>query len=300
MPSGIESGARRHGGGIFESDGSEQASGLMQWWRRCNEGEPAMKTLVLANQKGGVGKTAIACQLGYFLVEQMKKRVMIIDLDHQGNTSKNIITSKLATVSEMTADRLLTEQITTIEEGKFVVIPAHGDLMKLERQHEDHNQFAMNLKQFLNEMDDRFDVAIIDTNPNPDIRVIASLVVGDFVLSPIQLNQEAVDGIAALRAQVLKIQSTLNKDLQFIGLLPNLVEPTPFQRANMEQLCAAFASLFIRLDDGRMAAIPSRTAMAEAQAMGAPIWTLQKTSSRDAWMHIKPIFHKVAHTMGVA
>ena len=44
-----------------------------------------MKTLVLANQKGGVGKTAIACQLGYFLVELLKKRVLIIDLDHQGN-----------------------------------------------------------------------------------------------------------------------------------------------------------------------------------------------------------------------
>jgi chromosome partitioning protein len=245
-----------------------------------------MKTLVLANQKGGVGKTAIACQLGYFLVEYLKKRVLFIDLDHQGNTSKNISMSKLAI-------------ITTIEEGNFVMIPSHSDLLKLERREEDHNQFATNLKLFLNEMDERFDVAIIDTNPNPDIRVLASLVVGDFVLSPIQLNQEAVDGIAALRAQVLKIQSTLNKDLRFIGLLPNLVEPTPFQRANFEQLCTAFASLFIRLDDGRMAAIPSRTAVAEAQAMGAPIWTLQKTSSRDAWMHLKPIFQKVAHTMGV-
>jgi chromosome partitioning protein len=258
-----------------------------------------MKTLVLANQKGGVGKTAIACQLGYFLVEYLKKRVLIIDLDHQGNTSKNIIMSKLATISEITANQLLTDPVTTVEEGSFVMIPSHGDLLKLERREEAHNQFATNLKLFLNEMDDRFDVAIIDTNPNPDIRVLASLVVGDFVLSPIQLNQEAVDGIAALRAQVLKIQSTLNKDLRFIGLLPNLVEPTPFQRANFEQLCTAFASLFIRLDDGRMAAIPSRTAVAEAQAMGAPIWTLQKTSSRDAWMHLKPIFQKVAHTMGV-
>ncbi len=258
-----------------------------------------MKTLVLANQKGGVGKTAIACQLGYFLVEMLKKRVLIIDLDHQGNTSKNIGTSKLATVSSITANQLLTEPVTTIEGGTFVVIPSHSDLLKLERREEDHNQFANNLRLFLNEMDDRFDVAIIDTNPNPDIRVLASLVVGDFVLSPIQLNQEAVDGIAALRAQVLKIQSTLNKDLRFIGLLPNLVEPTPFQRANFDQLCTAFASLFIRLEDGRMASIPSRTAVAEAQAMGAPIWTLQKTSSREAWMHLKPIFQKVAHTMGV-
>jgi chromosome partitioning protein len=196
-----------------------------------------MKTLVLANQKGGVGKTAIACQLGYFLVEMLKKRVLIIDLDHQGNTSKNIGTSKLATISSITANQLLTEPITTIEGGTFVVIPSHSDLLKLERREEDHNQFANNLRLFLNEMDDRFDVAIIDTNPNPDIRVLASLVVGDFVLSPIQLNQEAVDGIAALRAQVLKIQSTLNKDLRFriwwsprpfnAPISTNSVQPSP-------------------------------------------------------------------------
>ena len=129
-----------------------------------------MKTLVLANQKGGVGKTAIACQLGYFLVEMLKKRVLIIDLDHQGNTSKNIGTSRLATISSITANQLLTEPVTTIEGGTFVVIPSHADLLKLERREEDHNQFANNLQLFLNEMDDRFDVAIIDTNPNPDIK----------------------------------------------------------------------------------------------------------------------------------
>jgi chromosome partitioning protein len=217
-----------------------------------------MKTLVLANQKGGVGKSAIACQLGYFLSDVLKKRVLIIDLDHQGNSTKNIRTSQLAHVSAISSSRLLTDSVTTIEDAPFVLIPSDAELLKMERRVDSHNLFATHLQAFLRSMHDRFDVAIIDTNPNPDIRVIASLVVSDFVLSPIQLNQEAVDGIVALRAQVLKIQSTLNPSLTLIGLLPNLVDPTPFQKHNMKQLCESFASLMIRLDSGQMAAISSR------------------------------------------
>lgn len=259
-----------------------------------------MRTLVLANQKGGVGKSAIACQLAYFLADVLNKRVLLIDLDHQGNSTKNIRTSSLSVESVVSASRLLTESITKIDEGAFVLIPSDSDLLKLERQADRHNLFATHLQGFLNAMDNRFDVAIIDTNPNPDIRMIAALVVADFVLSPIQLNQEAVDGIAALRAQVFKIQGTLNPSLRLIGLLPNMVEPTPFQRTNMAQLCTAFASLMIRLENGHMAAISTRTAVAEAQALGKPIWTLGKTSAREAWGQIKPIFEHVVTTMGVA
>ncbi|MDQ6734464.1 MAG: ParA family protein, partial [Nitrospirota bacterium] len=252
-----------------------------------------MRTLVLANQKGGVGKSAIACQLGYFLSEVRKKRVLLIDLDHQGNSTKNIRSSTLAVVSSTTSSRLLTDSITSLEDGRFILIPSDADLLKLERQADRHNLFATHLQAFLKAVDDRFDVAIIDTNPNPDIRVIAALVVSDFVLSPIQLNQEAVDGIVGLKTQVSRIQGTLNPSLTLLGLLPNLVDPTPFQRANMVQLCTLFASSMIRLGNGHMAAISSRTAMAEAQALGKPIWKLGKTSSREAWTQMKPIFEHV-------
>ena len=67
-----------------------------------------------------------------------------------------------------------------------------------------------------------------------DIRQLASLVVGDFVLSPLQLNQEAIDGIGDLlnhdNIGIRKIKATINKKLELIGILPNIVEPTPFQR----------------------------------------------------------------------
>ncbi len=259
-----------------------------------------MKTLVLANQKGGVGKSAIACQLGYFLSDMLKKRVLIIDPDHQGNSTKSIRASGLATVSAMSSSCLLTDHVTMLEDAAFVLVPSDPELLRMERQADKHNTFATNLDGFLTAMEDRFDFAIIDTNPNPDIRVIASLVVADFVLSPIQLNQEAVDGIAALRNQILKIQSTLNPALKLIGILPNLVDPTPFQRANMEQLCTHFSSLMIRLANGKMAAISTRTAVAEAQAAGIPIWRIGKTSARDAWGQIRPIFDSVVTSMEVS
>jgi len=59
-----------------------------------------VKTLVLANQKGGVGKSAIACQLAYFVAELRQKRVLFIDLDHQGNSTKALDTSGLVTLAQ--------------------------------------------------------------------------------------------------------------------------------------------------------------------------------------------------------
>ena len=141
---------------------------------------------------------------------------------------------------------------------------------------------------------------MIDTNPNPDIRLIAALASADFVLSPIQLNQEALDGVTALlnheRVGLRKIKAVLNPRLQFIGLLPTLVEPTPFQKANFVQVIERYASLMIRIGDGpgQFANIPKRSAIAEAQASGEVLWEMKKTAARDAWREIEPSITRIA------
>lgn len=263
-----------------------------------------MKTLVLANQKGGVGKSAVAVQFAYYLADVLKKRVLVIDFDHQRNTSKAIRTGGLATVSTITSSRLLTSKTdaASIEHADFVLVPGDAELIKMEKQAAEHNKFATNLYTFLADIADRFDVCVIDTNPNPDIRQLASLVVGDFVLSPLQLNQEAIDGIGDLlnhdNIGIRKIKATINKKLELIGILPNIVEPTPFQRENLRDLSAAFAKLLIPLGAG-FAAIKKTTAIPEAQAAGLPVWKLGKSSAREAWAHIRPVFSKIATQMGV-
>lgn len=262
-----------------------------------------MKTIVLANQKGGVGKSALVVQLAYFFHLMMGKRVLVLDLDHQRNSSKSIKTGGLATVSQMPASRLLSAKVSGVEDVGFLLVSAdNAELLKMEKQADKHNSFATNLQAFLQAVDKDFDVCIIDTNPNPDIRQLAALVVSDYVLSPLQLNQEAIDGIGDLLNHdtigIRKIKAAINPKLKLIGILPNLVEPTPFQRDNFRELSTHFAKLLIPMVTG-FAAIKKTTAIPEAQAAGVPVWKLGKTSGRDAWVQIKPVFEKIASIMEI-
>ena len=282
-----------------------------------------MKTIVLANQKGGVGKSFVDCQLSYFLA-QAGLRVLNLELDHQKNTSKSIALSGRAQMAPFTASEVLAGRAGAVPEDAFVLIAGDDELSTLERQPELHNGFVNALKSFLDSMSGRFDVCVIDTNPNPDIRYAAALITADYLLSPIELNQEAIDGIGALlhhkRYGLRKIKQVLNARLELIGILPNMVEATAFQRSNFAQLVTAYSALLIPIpsDAGqRFAFIPNRTAIAEAQAAGVPLWLLRqavpdhqvgkvaadtmpiRTSARDAWREIKPSFETIARRMGL-
>ena len=181
----------------------------------------------------------------------------------------------------------------------FVLVPGDRALLGLERQPAQHTPFARNFRSFLAAVDGAFDVCVVDTNPNPDIRVIAALASADFVLSPIQLNQEAMDGVSGLlnheRVGLRKIKAVLNSKLVLIGLLPTLVEPTPFQKANFLQVVQQYHPLMIRIGDGPgdFASMPRRSCIAEAQAEGAVLWEMKKTAARDAWREIEPSLQRI-------
>jgi chromosome partitioning protein len=258
-----------------------------------------MKTLVLANQKGGVGKSAVATLLAHYLVQQ-RQRVLVIDLDHQANLTGALQRSTRPTAADVGSDRLLTEAAGAVPAAAFVLVPGDRGLLLLERQPAMHTPFARNFRAFLGAVDAAFDVCVIDTNPNPDIRVISALASADFVLSPIQLNQEAMDGVTGLlnhdRVGLRKIKAVLNPKLQFIGLLPTLVEPTPFQKANFLQVVQRYYPLMIRIGNsaGEIASIPRRSAIAEAQASGEVLWEMKKTAARDTWREIEPSIRHIA------
>ena len=282
-----------------------------------------MKTLLLANRKGGVGKSALACQLAFYFAQQ-RWRVLLLDFDHQCNASACLGKSRLVTVGEQTAAQLLSEAAIELPAGEFVLVPGSEALGELERQPERHNAAVNALLRFLDTAAPRFDVCVIDTNPNPDIRYGAAMIAADFLLSPIELNQEAVDGIAGLLRQgrygYHRVKAALNPRLELIGVLPNLVEPTQYQRANLQQLVTSFASLLIpvlRQGQRGYAYIPTRTAIAEAQSAGVPLWLLRqavpahlqgkidtgsmplRSAARDAWHEVRPTFEEIARRMGL-
>ncbi len=258
-----------------------------------------MKTLVLCNQKGGVGKSAVATLLAHHLARR-GCRVLAIDLDHQGNFTRPLRLSGRAEAAPCSSSELLTGPTPSMPLSPFVVVPADPALLDLERQPDQHSPFARRLRSFLASVDAAFDVCVIDTHPNPDIRLISALVSADFVLSPIQLNQEAMDGVFGLlnheRVGLRKIKAVLNPKLHLIGLLPTLVEVTAFQKSNFQQVVMRYHALMIRIGErpGDFAAIPKRSCIAEAQAAGEVLWEMKKTAARDAWREIEPSLSHIA------
>lgn len=264
-----------------------------------------MKTLVLCNQKGGVGKSAVATLLVHHLAHR-GRRVLAIDFDHQGNFTKPLRMSGRFASAAYSSDCLMTGVAPALPDRPSVLVPADRTLLGLERQPALHTPFARHFRSFLAAVNDAFDVCVVDTNPNPDIRVIAALASADFVLSPIQLNQEAMDGVSGLlnheRVGVRKIKAILNPKLSLIGLLPVMVEPTPFQKANFVQVIQQYHSLMIRIGEGpgAFAAIPRRSCIAEAQAAGELLWEMKKTAARDAWREIEPSLARIGDIVTAA
>ena len=109
--------------------------------------------------------------------------------------------------------------------------------------------------------------------------------------------RHATTGLTA--SGVRKIKAVLNPKLQLIGLLPTMVESTPFQRANFLQIVQRYHPLLIRIGDGPgdFASIPRRSSIAEAQAHGEVLWEMKKGAAREAWKEIEPALRALAGTV---
>lgn len=258
-----------------------------------------MKSILITNRKGGVGKSAIASQFAHYLADKLQLRVLFIDLDSQRNSTKALTTKQAATLSVTNAAEAFTDRNATVEAGRFVVMPGSDELDLLDMEKERRNELAGNFKSFIARIGEQFDICVIDTAPTHDIRMKSAIISADFLVAPTQLAQEAIDGIRFLVQSVTFAKGSLNPNLTFIGILPNQVMDTPFHRENLAIIVQHFAKLLIALPNGGFALIRRTTAIEESQAEGVPIWKHGKTSARDAWRRIEPSFAHIAATMGV-
>jgi chromosome partitioning protein len=273
-----------------------------------------MKILALAVRKGGVGKSAVAFLTARHFAHS-GLRVLAIDLDDQGHLSKPIRRSGKATVAEITADTLFTDPEATIPAAPFVLIPAGPGLTLLERESgkgkEIRNTLATNFRAALRRAQASFDVAVIDTPPGLDIRLLATLVSASHVLSPIQLSDQSISGLNQLLKDpavgIERIKATLNPQLEFLGILPNMVERNPHQVKGMSDLMenpGYFSRLFALVDEPKTAAdicrIPKREVIRECHTEGLlPFEWKDKTAARDAWKEVRPVLDRIGIRMGV-
>ena len=269
-----------------------------------------MKTLYIGVQKGGVGKSTNTCQLALY-ARNLGYRVLVIDFDDQGNTTKFFKRNGEAVPLAKTVTEIMfqTTDIIDINVGDsgFNILEADGQFnnilveqARVKIQHEGeltekssiaHQHFA----NFLASVDAHYDLCIIDGPPSLDIRVTIALTLADAVLSPIQLSQESIEGMSATlygQRGVLNIKTVFNAKLNFLGFLPNMVEATDKHREALTELSERIGEHFLTDNEGRILLMPLRQSIRESQKEGIPIAQLAKTNTmaRTTWASVRKIF----------
>ena len=263
-----------------------------------------MKTICTVALKGGVGKSALSVILAQYAALKKDRRVLFIDTDGQGNSSLTLKTGEHATVSEVTASQMFSESGLTIESDAFVLLQADTAALRvLEQQPDKRNAFATNFRANIEALADQFDLCVVDTAPSTDIRLLSVLVSADFAISPLQLNQEAVSGMGMLlndpQTGCLAIKEKLNQKLDFLGFLPSAVIQTNNQKTNLTALLSKAGQYMFTSSEGQPMMIRQSTAVPEAMTSGQPLFSTTKTTAREAWKHMVPVFDEILDRMFV-
>lgn len=244
-----------------------------------------MKTAAITNQKGGVGKTAITTHLSFHL-RDLGHRVLVIDLDNQGNASSTLA----GVASGIPASKLFTgEKIAVEPRDGITLIEADMALADLERADPNViNAFRENVHR----LSPSFDYAVIDTPPTLGLRMTAALIAANFALCPIELEGYSIQGITKMLQTIFGIQANYNPGLTFLGMLPNRFNAhSASQKANLDQLLASYAHLMIT------AKIGNRSSISDALGQGIPVWEMPKTAARDAGKEMKEALGQVINKM---
>ena len=187
------------------------------------------RIIVVANQKGGVGKTTAVANLGAALSER-GKRVLLIDLDPQsaltatfGLDSYNMPRSMYSVMVHDQAS--LTRILRPAGDTKMALAPGSVDLAAAEVQLVKRADRAYRLDQALRRSRVPFDYIIIDTPPSLGLLTLNGLVASGEVLIPVQTHYLAMRGVRSLMESIWRVKRRLNPSLQLLGLLPTMYRP---------------------------------------------------------------------------
>ena len=185
----------------------------------------SMKVISIINLKGGVAKTISAINIGHILAEIHNKRVLIVDNDKQGNTSKLFGVCDLD--KESIADLMLDKSIdiknviVKTQYENLDIIQANMDLLSanleiINNEKMNMQEQVMILKNALDKIKNEYDYCIIDNPPDINITVMNALAASDDVLIPIRLDKFTLDGMEELIDQIENIK-VVNGNLAFKG-----------------------------------------------------------------------------------
>ena len=231
------------------------------------------KIIAVANQKGGVGKTTTAVNLSACVAEKHGKKVLLIDLDPQGNATSGCgVNKKQAspTIYDLLlADELTSDDIKTgIKETKFKnlsILPSTMELVGAEIELTDATKREQRIKRITDKLFD-YDYIFIDCPPSLGLMTLNALTAADSVLIPIQCEFYALEGLSQLTNTIRQVKKHYNAALQIEGVLVTMYDG----RLNLTmQVLAELKKYFA--DKMYKTVIPRNVRISEAPSHGMPI-----------------------------
>jgi chromosome partitioning protein len=236
------------------------------------------QTLAITNQKGGVGKTTTCVNLAASLV-RLGRRVLVIDLDPQGNATTGSGYDKHArgpTSCELLLGEAPLAACAHRVESGFDLVPANGDLTLAEVRLMAMERREYRLRDVLSEAVSGYQHVLIDCPPSLNLLTVNALVAADGVLIPMQCEYYALEGLTALMGTIESIQRGPNPKLRIAGLLRTMFDPRNRLSGEVsDQLLGHFGERVFRT------IVPRNVRLAEAPSFGQPA-LLYDASSRGA------------------
>jgi chromosome partitioning protein len=222
--------------------------------------------IALANQKGGVGKTTTAINLGAALA-QLGQRVLIFDFDPQANSSAGlgIRTQGASTYDVVIGTAHATETAVPTSVDGLMLVPATPALAGAEVELVPMMAREFRLKRALEEIRDAYDYVLIDCPPSLGLLTVNALTAADEVIVPVQCEYLALEGLGQLTATLELVRRNLNSHLKLRGLLLTMFDGrTNLSQQVADEVRAHFSNTFKTI-------IPRSVRLSEAPSHGLPI-----------------------------